>query len=125
MAVIDHETALERAGANLTGPIASLVFLLRRYPLGAAGALIMLLFVATAIFADALTSQRAGRMCDRESFAIPGMIGISPSVLESQFASFCLSGNTAVGQTAGHWLNLHSFASADLRKSQFMALTQL
>jgi hypothetical protein len=71
-------------------------------------------------FADALTSQRAGRMYDRESCAIPGTIGISPSVLESQFASFCLNGNTPVGQTARLWLNLHSFASADLRKSQEM-----
>lgn len=49
-------------------------------------------------FADALTSQRAERMCDRESFAGPGMSGISPIVLESQFASFCLRGNTPVGQ---------------------------
>ncbi len=38
---IDTEAALNRAGANVSGPISGLIHLVRRYPLGAAGAVIV------------------------------------------------------------------------------------
>jgi peptide/nickel transport system permease protein len=51
MAVIDHAAALDRAGANVTGWWSRIRYFARRYPLGAVGALIVLVFVFTAIFA--------------------------------------------------------------------------
>ena len=38
MAIIDHDAALSRAGANITGFWSQAAFLARRYPLGAVGA---------------------------------------------------------------------------------------
>jgi peptide/nickel transport system permease protein len=55
MTEIDFSTELMRAGAFAQGRRARLRFLARRYPLGAAGAVIMALFVFAAIFADFLT----------------------------------------------------------------------
>jgi peptide/nickel transport system permease protein len=52
MAIIDHDAELHRAGANITGLRSQLVFMARRYPLGAIGAVIVLIFVFTAIFAN-------------------------------------------------------------------------
>ena len=52
MAIIDHEAELQRAGANITGWRSQLVFTARRYPLGAVGAVIVLTFVFTAVFAN-------------------------------------------------------------------------
>ncbi len=52
MAVIDHDAALARAGANVTGWWSRTLFFMRRYPLGAIGAFIVIAFVLTAIFAD-------------------------------------------------------------------------
>jgi peptide/nickel transport system permease protein len=72
LAVIDHESELTRAGANITGPVSSVVFFVRRYPLGAIGALIMILFVATAIFADALTTYDPFSTNARTSLSPPG-----------------------------------------------------
>ena len=48
MAVIDHQSELARAGANVEGPLGQAWFLCRRYPLGAVGAVIVALFVFTA-----------------------------------------------------------------------------
>ena len=48
MAIVDHKAELSRAGADVKGFWASAGFLMRRYPLGAAGALIVALFVLTA-----------------------------------------------------------------------------
>ena len=53
MANHDHAIELEKAGANITGWMSSAVFLARRYPLGAIGAVIVLAFVLTALFAGA------------------------------------------------------------------------
>ena len=53
MAVIDHDAELttgRRQRARLGRR--RCCFFMRRYPLGAIGALIMILFVATALFAD-------------------------------------------------------------------------
>ena len=52
MAAIDHDAELARAGAHVTGLGGQLLFLARRYPLGAIGAIIVLVFVLTAIFAN-------------------------------------------------------------------------
>src|SRR5215813_9419615 len=52
MAVINHEAELARAGANITGWSRRILFFARRYPLGAIGAVIVLVFVLTAIFAN-------------------------------------------------------------------------
>jgi len=52
MAVIDHEAELARAGAHVTGWWSQLLFFCRRYPLGAVGAALVTIFVATALFAD-------------------------------------------------------------------------
>ena len=40
MAVIDHDAELAKAGANVHGWIGALLFFVRRYPLGAIGAVI-------------------------------------------------------------------------------------
>lgn len=53
MANHDHAIELEKAGANVTGWVSSVAFLARRYPLGAIGAVIMVAFVLTALFAGA------------------------------------------------------------------------
>lgn len=52
MVAIDHQAQLARAGANVTGWWSRILFFTRRYPLGAVGALIVALFIFTAVFAD-------------------------------------------------------------------------
>lgn len=54
MAIIDHEAALARAGANVSGFWGQSGFLARRYPLGALGAVIVVVFVLTAVFANVI-----------------------------------------------------------------------
>ncbi len=54
MAAIDFDVELRRAGANATGGWRRVLFLAQRHVLGAAGLVIMILFVFTAIFADIL-----------------------------------------------------------------------
>ena len=72
MAVIDHDAELARAGANVRGRTGALFFFTRRYPLGAIGALIMVVFLATAIFADVITSFDPTSTNARSSLARPG-----------------------------------------------------
>ena len=72
MAVIDHDVELRRAGANVRGLGGALVHFVRRYPLGAIGALIMILFITTAIFADQITSYDPTSTNPRVSLAPPG-----------------------------------------------------
>jgi peptide/nickel transport system permease protein len=69
---LDHDRTLRRAGANISGRFGSLLFLVRRYPLGAVGALIIVLFVTTAMFADALTTYDPFTTNSRASLAPPG-----------------------------------------------------
>lgn len=52
MADIDHRAELARAGAFVEGWWGSILFFIRRYPLGAAGAGIIILFVLAAVFAN-------------------------------------------------------------------------
>ncbi|MBS0518320.1 MAG: ABC transporter permease [Proteobacteria bacterium] len=54
MTAIDHQAALARAGANVTGWWSRTLFFARRYPLGAVGAVIVFLFIFTAVFADVI-----------------------------------------------------------------------
>jgi peptide/nickel transport system permease protein len=72
VAVIDHDAELARAGANISGRAGALFFFARRYPLGAIGALIMVVFLATAIFADAITTFDPTSTNARSSLARPG-----------------------------------------------------
>ena len=72
MAVIDHDAELRRAGAHVRGYGGALLHFVRRYPLGAIGALIMLLFIATAIFANEITSYDPTSTNPRVSLAPPG-----------------------------------------------------
>ena len=51
MADIDHRAELARAGAFVDSRWGSILFFIRRYPLGAAGAGIMIIFVLSAVFA--------------------------------------------------------------------------
>src|SRR5438105_1306435 len=55
MAIIDYRAELTRAGANVEGRWSALRFLMRRYPLGAFGAVIMAVCVFAALFAPYIT----------------------------------------------------------------------
>jgi len=72
VAVIDHDAELTRAGANVRGFGGALLHFMRRYPLGAIGGVIMILFIATALFADQITSFDPTSTNPRVSLAPPG-----------------------------------------------------
>ena len=72
MAVIDHDAALAKAGANVTGFWSQAGFLARRYPLGAVGAILVLLFVMTALFANVIAPHDPLSTNSRASLATPG-----------------------------------------------------
>jgi peptide/nickel transport system permease protein len=55
MQSIDYDEELAKAGANVKGRWGELRFLVRRYPLGAIGAVIMAVFVFAALFAEFIT----------------------------------------------------------------------
>jgi peptide/nickel transport system permease protein len=61
MAALDHAAELDkpRRRRNVSGARSAAWHLIRRYPLGAIGALIILLFVALAVFAGVITSFRS------------------------------------------------------------------
>jgi peptide/nickel transport system permease protein len=71
MAVIDHAAELSRAGANITGWVSRIVFFARRYPLGAVGALIVAIFILTAIFADVIAPTDPTATNSKYSLAPP------------------------------------------------------
>ena len=72
MATIDHDAELARAGANITGWGGQLAFLARRYPLGAVGAVIVTVFVLTAIFANFIAPMDPTATDAKASLALPG-----------------------------------------------------
>jgi peptide/nickel transport system permease protein len=72
MAIIDHEAELARAGAHVTGWASRIVFFVRRYPLGAVGAAIVLAFILTAVFADVIAPLDPTATNSRASLARPG-----------------------------------------------------
>jgi peptide/nickel transport system permease protein len=55
MTAVEHSAELTRAGANISNRRQAAMFLARHYPLGAAGAVILIIFVLTAIFADGIS----------------------------------------------------------------------
>ncbi|MEZ5851124.1 MAG: ABC transporter permease [Hyphomicrobiaceae bacterium] len=72
MAVTDHQAELNRAGANVDSTFSLMLYYVRRYPLGAIGALIMLAFVVLAIFAPWFTNFDPTLTNPRTSLAKPG-----------------------------------------------------
>jgi peptide/nickel transport system permease protein len=72
MAVINHNAELARAGANITGWWSRILFFARRYPLGAVGAVIVLVFVLTAIFANLIAPMDPTTTDAKASLARPG-----------------------------------------------------
>ncbi|MFM9942953.1 MAG: ABC transporter permease [Hyphomicrobiaceae bacterium] len=75
MAVLDHQAELNRAGANISSRWGTIAYFIRRYPLGAIGALIFALFVLTAIFAPLLTGFDPTSTNAKTSLAKPGAAG--------------------------------------------------
>jgi peptide/nickel transport system permease protein len=55
MTTVEHSAELSKAGANISNRRQAAMFLARHYPLGAAGAVILIVFVLTAIFADGIS----------------------------------------------------------------------
>jgi peptide/nickel transport system permease protein len=72
MAIIDHDAALARAGANVSGWWSQAMFLARRYPLGAVGAVIVTIFVLTAALADVIAPTDPTATNSKFSLAAPG-----------------------------------------------------
>ena len=72
MSTIDHDAELARAGANISGWFSQMLFTARRYPLGAVGALIVLVFVLTAIFAGVIAPSDPTATDAKASLAQPG-----------------------------------------------------
>ncbi len=70
--IIDHDAELARAGANVTSFWGQCLFLARRYPLGAVGFAIVLIFVLTAVFADFLAQTDPTTTTSKFSLAKPG-----------------------------------------------------
>ena len=69
-----YQAELNRAGASATGAWGRAAFLVRQYPLGAVGALIMAVFVLAAIFADLITTQSPFATNPRVSLAAPDSV---------------------------------------------------
>ena len=74
MAIINHEAELARAGANVSSTRGQILFLARRYPLGAVGALIVLLFIFTAVFANFIAPMDPTTTNAKFSLAKPGSV---------------------------------------------------
>jgi peptide/nickel transport system permease protein len=74
MAVINHEAELSRAGANITGWASRILFFTRRYPLGAVGAIIVAIFVLTAVFADVIAPTDPTATNAKYSLAAPSSL---------------------------------------------------
>ena len=72
MAIINHDAELARAGANVSSTGGQILFLARRYPLGAVGAVLVLLFVLTALFAPVIAPHDPLSTNSRASLATPG-----------------------------------------------------
>src|SRR4051794_8554238 len=72
MTAVEHSAELEKAGANITTRWQGAMFLARHYPLGAAGAIILIVFVLTATFASALSPFDPTLTNSAASLAKPG-----------------------------------------------------
>lgn len=69
---LDYEAELNKAGANVDGWVSHAVYLVRRYPLGAIGAVIAMVFVAAALFAEGLATHDPLQTNAAMSLAKPG-----------------------------------------------------
>ncbi|HKU94049.1 MAG TPA: ABC transporter permease [Vineibacter sp.] len=74
MSTIDHDAALLRAGAHVRGGWSAAGFLIRRYPLGAAGAVIVVVFVLAALLANIVATFDPTATSARNSLAPPGSV---------------------------------------------------
>ena len=72
MAVVEHSAELARAGAGVTGRWGAVKFFIRRYPLGAVGALIFIVFVLMALFADVIAGYDPTTTNAKISLVRPG-----------------------------------------------------
>jgi peptide/nickel transport system permease protein len=72
MTVVEHSAELSKAGANISNRRQAAMFLARHYPLGAAGAIILIAFVLTAIFADGISPFDPTLTNSGASLARPG-----------------------------------------------------
>lgn len=72
MALVNHDAELARAGAHVTSKRGQMLYLARRYPLGAVGAIIVLVFVLTAVFANFIAPLDPTATNARASLARPG-----------------------------------------------------
>jgi peptide/nickel transport system permease protein len=72
MAVLDHAAELDRAGANVTGWWSRIRYFARRYPLGAVGAAIVVVFALTALFAGWIAPFDPTSTNSKASLARPG-----------------------------------------------------
>src|SRR6195256_5497518 len=72
MTAVEHSAELAKAGANITTRWQGAMFLARHYPLGAAGAIILIIFVLTAIFAGSLSPFDPTLTNSGASLARPG-----------------------------------------------------
>jgi len=71
---IDHDAELLRAGAHVRGGWSAAGFLIRRYPLGAAGAVIVVVFVLAALLANLVATFDPTATSARNSLAPPGSV---------------------------------------------------
>jgi peptide/nickel transport system permease protein len=71
-AISDHSAELKKAGANVETRWQALKFLARRYPLGAIGAMIILVFIVTALLANWIVPYDPTATDSRASLAVPG-----------------------------------------------------
>ncbi|HET9903997.1 MAG TPA: ABC transporter permease [Xanthobacteraceae bacterium] len=71
MTTVDHHAELVRAGAHADGMFGNALYYVRRYPLGTAGAILMVVFVLMAVFADAITVYDPVATNPRASLAAP------------------------------------------------------
>jgi peptide/nickel transport system permease protein len=74
MTTVEHSAELARAGANIATRRQALVYLAKRYPLGAVGALLMALFVLTALFATVISPFDPTSTNARASLAVPSAL---------------------------------------------------
>lgn len=72
MVDIDHHAELAKAGANVLTHRDRVLFYARRYPLGAIGAVIMIIFVFSAVFADVLAPHDPLQTLASASLHAPG-----------------------------------------------------
>ena len=77
MSTIDFQAELTAAGANVSTRWGAVRFFIRRYPLGAAGAVIMVLFLFAAAFAPYITVYDPLSTNAADSLAKPGMAALA------------------------------------------------